>query len=103
VPRDATATLEAILRAISFEYFQNAPPPLAAKILAFAENAITGHCSLTLLREVLAKIKNLEDLLVMYQGYFRSIGMEVGDRESPSDEVGLSEDYSLGEENDRLF
>lgn len=39
----------------------------------------------------------------MYQSYFRSIGMEVGDRECPSDDVGLSEDYSLGEENDRLF
>jgi hypothetical protein len=103
VRREGVATLEAILRAISFEYFQNTPPPLAQKITAFAENAITGHCSLSIFREVVARIKNLEDLLAMHQAYFRSIGAEVGDRESGCEEVGFSEDYSVGEENDRLF
>jgi hypothetical protein len=39
----------------------------------------------------------------MHQSYFLSINQEIGDQQPPSEELVLSEEYSLAEENDRLF
>jgi hypothetical protein len=58
--------------------------------MAFAENMLAGHCSLPLLREIIVKIKNLEDLVSTQMSYFKAIGSEMGG-ECLSEEALLSE------------
>ena len=81
VPKNEAGTLEAIFRSISFEYFQNNPPDIIQKLIAFAENAVNSICSLDLLRKIIALVKLQRDSLAFYHKYFTEIGQEIGDCE----------------------
>jgi hypothetical protein len=68
-----TPAIAGILRSISYELFQAAPPPLAQHVTSLAVDSLHLKLSLTLYRQLLTSIKKTERLLTLYRQFFRSL------------------------------